>query len=198
MTDRIDVIDHLVGIKPGTLSDALRARRPVTREEAQKSWNALFTPSDVSQASMAERFAIATFVSALHGERQIAEFYGERLAAADNGAALLSAVKALAELNSAHGPYGHYPDGPLTKENTEGPNLQINAADRAVLGERLAAALEHAHLLVFHPRDASPARLDKLVSAGWSVTGIVTLSQLVSFLAFQIRVVAGLKVLAAA
>jgi uncharacterized protein YciW len=35
------------------------------------------------------------------------------------------------------------------------------------------------------------------VAAGWSADGIVTLSQLVSFLAFQVRVVAGLSVLAA-
>jgi CMD domain protein len=63
---------------------------------------------------------------------------------------------------------------------------------------RLAAALEHAHLLIFHPRDASPAALQKLLDAGWSTTDIVTLSQLVSFLSFQIRVVAGLRALAGA
>jgi uncharacterized protein YciW len=63
---------------------------------------------------------------------------------------------------------------------------------------RLAAALQHAHLLTLHPRDARPAELQPLLSAGWSATGaIVTLSQLVSFLAFQIRTVAGLKALAA-
>ena len=31
-----------------------------------------------------------------------------------------------------------------------------------------------------------------MLNAGWSTTDVVTLSQLVSFLAFQIRVVAGL------
>jgi CMD domain protein len=193
-----DVIDHLVGIETGSPADALRTRRPVTKEHAQKSWAALFEPSDVSQASLAERFAIAAFVSALHGQPQIADFYGERLAAVENGSVLLSAVTALAEINAAQGPYGHYPDGPLTKENTDGPLLQIGATDRAVLGERLSAALEHAHLLTFHPRDASTESLQTLLSAGWSTTGVVTLSQLVSFLAFHIRVIAGLKVMAAA
>jgi uncharacterized protein YciW len=53
-------------------------------------------------------------------------------------------------------------------------------------------------LLVFRPRDASPAALQSLLDAGWSTTGIVTLSQLVAFLSFQIRVVAGLRALAAA
>lgn len=86
----------------------------------------------------------------------------------------------------------------MSKENTEGPILTIGEADRTVLGERLSAALEHAHLLTFRPRDANPASLQRLLTAGWSTTGVVTLSQLVSFLAFQIRIVSGLRVLAAA
>ena len=52
-------------------------------------------------------------------------------------------------------------------------------------------------MLVFHPRDAAPAHLQALIDAGWSTTGIVTLSQLVAFLAFQIRAVTGLRALAA-
>ena len=43
-------------------------------------------------------------------------------------------------------------------------------------------------MLVFHPRDAAPASLQALLDAGWSATDIVTLSQLVAFLSFQIRV----------
>jgi len=66
----------------------------------------------------------------------------------------------------------------------------------ASLGPRLAAPLEHAHLLVFRPRDASPAALQALIDAGWSTSGIVTLSQLVAFLSYQIRVVTGLSALA--
>ena len=59
----------------------------------------------------------------------------------------------------------------------------------------LSAALEHAHLLVYRTREASGPALDQLVDAGWSIDGIVTLSQLVAFLAFQQRVAAGLRVL---
>lgn len=198
MTDTIDVIDHLVGITPGAPADALRSRRPITKEHAQKSWTALFEPADVSQASLTERFAVAVFVAALHGDKSIKEFYGTKLAGLQNGAVILATVKALAELNATKGPYGHYPEGPLSAENTDGPALDIGPADRAILGDRLSAALEQAYLLTYHPRDASPAELQKLLSAGWSTTGVVTLSQLVSFLAFQIRIVAGLRVLAAA
>jgi CMD domain protein len=198
MTDTIDVIDHLVGITPGAPADALRSRRPITKEHAQKSWTALFEPVDESQASLVERFAVAVFVAVLHGDKSIKEFYGTKLAGLENGTVILATVTALAELNAAKGPYGHYPEGPLSAENTDGPALDIGPTYRAILGDRLSAALEHAYLLTYHPRDASPAELQKLLSAGWSTTGVVTLSQLVSFLAFQIRVVAGLRVLAAA
>jgi uncharacterized protein YciW len=51
-------------------------------------------------------------------------------------------------------------------------------------------------MLVFHPRDAAPASLQALLDSGWSTTDIVTLSQIVAFLSFQIRVVTGLRTLA--
>ena len=68
----------------------------------------------------------------------------------------------------------------------------MSEAGRQALGTRLAAAFEHTHMLVFHPRDAAAPALQALLDAGWSTTDIVTVSQLVSFLAYQIRVVAGL------
>ena len=70
----------------------------------------------------------------------------------------------------------------------------MSAEGKPVLGARLAAALEHAHMLVFRPRDAGAADMKALLAAGWSDTGIVTFSQLVAFLSFQMRVVAGLRV----
>lgn len=199
MTDSIaDIIDHLAGIAPGSKGERLRARRPVTKEGAQASYAALFSPADASQFSLAERFAVAAFVAALHGQPEIAGFYAGKLKAEANGAALAEAVAAAAKAGAGKGPYGHYPAGPLSAEDESGPVFHVGAAEKAVLGARLAAALEHAHLLVFHLRDAKPADLGRLIAAGWSTTGIVTLSQLIAFLAFQIRVVAGLKVLTAA
>lgn len=199
MTDSIpDIIDHLAGITPGSKGETLRARRPVTRDEAQRSWLALFSPEDDSHAALIERHAVAVFVAALHGATDIADFYAAKLREADNGAALAAAIDAAVAAGATTGPYGHYPAGPLSAEDQDGLLFAIPAEQRAVLGTRLSAALEHAHLLVFHLRDSRPEALGKLIDAGWSTSGIVTLSQLVSFLAFQIRVIAGLKVLAAA
>jgi CMD domain protein len=86
----------------------------------------------------------------------------------------------------------------LSREDQDGPVYAVAEESRTVLGHRLAAAFEHAHLLVFRPRDATAGALHRLLDAGWSTTDIVTLSQLVSFLAFQIRAVAGFRTLAAA
>ncbi|MCY1553958.1 CMD domain protein [compost metagenome] len=51
---------------------------------------------------------------------------------------------------------------------------------------------------MFRPRDASREALQALLDAGWSTAGIVTLSQLVAYLAFQVRIVDGLAALASA
>ena len=96
-----------------------------------------------------------------------------------------------------HGPYGIYPAGPLSREDQSGPSYAVDPAHAALLGPRLSAALAHAHLLAYHPRDASARALQALQQAGWSETDIVILSQLASFLSFQIRLVAGLRVLGA-
>ncbi len=187
-----DVIDRLAGVTPGSVLDRIRAGRAQARSEAQASYRALFEPAEPGGFAVEERFAVAAFVAGLHQQPDIAGFYRERL-----GGRLGGAVDTAIGEARGQGPYGHYPPGPLNREDVPGPEYRASATVRDALGPRLAAALEHAHMLVFHPRDAAPARLEKLLEAGWSTTAIVTLSQLVAFLAYQIRAVAGLRVLAA-
>ncbi|HEY1798664.1 MAG TPA: CMD domain protein [Stellaceae bacterium] len=191
-----DVIDTLVGITPGSPLDAIRDRRKQAREQAQESYRALFAPGDMGDVGAAERFAVAAFITGLHGEAEIAGFYADRLAAAGASAEVRGAVEAAIAAAEGKGPYGSFPAGPLSREDTPGPTHRVAPDTRAALGPRLAAAFEHLHVLVFHPRDAAPEALQELLDAGWSTTGIVTLSQIASFLSFQIRVVAGLRVLA--
>ncbi|MBD2750811.1 CMD domain protein [Microvirga sp. BT688] len=192
-----DVIDHLAGIRPGSSLDRLRDQRPQARENAQKSYLALFEPEFPGDVTAVERYAVATFVAGLHRQSHVAGFYAASLDRFEHSR-LTDVIHAEINRGSAKGPYGRYPQGPLTIEDKEGLVYQVSADNRESLGSRLAAALEHAHLLVFHPRDASPAALQKLLDAGWSTTDIVTLSQLMSFLSFQIRVVAGLRAFAGA
>ncbi|MCK2024194.1 CMD domain protein [Microbacterium sp. kSW2-24] len=188
-----DVVDRIVGVTPEL--NALRHRRPVTRDQLQASFDALFAPVSDAEVSQAEREIVAAFATALAGaDDPTAAFYAARAQEAD---AERSAV-ALAEAASAAvaGPFGAYTELGLQSENTDGSRYTPSDAAVAALGERLAAALAHAHLLVLRPREASGDDLGRLVEAGWSADGIITLSQLVSFLAFQQRVVTGLKVLA--
>jgi len=190
-----DVIDSLVGIAPGSALDAIRARRPEARTHAQASYRALFAPAAPGGVSVHERFAVGAFVTGLHGGTEIAAFYAAALASSASAALCDGVAAAVAEAR-AHGPYGRYPAGPLSREDTAGPVYRVGAPTRRELGPRLAAAFEHMHLLVFHPRDAEPRALQALLDAGWTTTDIVTLSQIAAFLSFQIRVVAGLRVLA--
>lgn len=192
----MDIIDVLVGIEPGSSLDAVRRRRPQARDQAQASYRALFSPEAVGGVSMVERFAVAAFVTALHDEAEIASFYANCLTESGAATELRTAIDGAVATAKGQGPYGSFPPGPLSLEDAPGPTYRIAAVAHDVLGPRLAAMFEHMHLLVFHPRDASPAKLQALLDAGWSTTDIVTLSQAAAFLSFQIRVVAGLRVLA--
>jgi CMD domain protein len=194
----VDVIDTLAGIAAGSPIDGIRrTRRAVAREHAQKSYDSLFAPADFGGFGAAERFAIAVFVAGLHGQTAIKDFYAAKLKAAGIADTTRAAIDAEIAAAATKGPYGAYPKGPLSAEDTPGPIHRIAGANRGALGPRLASAFEHVHMLVFHPRDAAPPSLQAMLDAGWSTDAVVTLSQLVAFLSFQIRVVAGLKVLAA-
>jgi CMD domain protein len=191
-----DIIDKLAAISPGSQLDSIRARRQAAREHAQKSYLALFAPANFGSFPALERLAVAAFVAGLHTEPATQDFYRSKLEAAS--AAIAAAIGAEVIRGRAQGPYGAYPAGPLSSENRAGPTHRVSGEGHQALGARLAAAIEHVHLLVFRPRDASPVALQALLDAGWSTSDIVTLSQLVAFLSFQIRTVAGLRVLAAA
>ncbi|QNA93143.1 MULTISPECIES: CMD domain protein [unclassified Microbacterium] len=193
MTD--DIVDRIAEVTPEL--DVLRRRRPVTREQLQASFDALFRPASVEHVSQAERELVAAFATGLAGaEDPTAEFYAARAQEGDPQRAAV--VVAEAAVAATRGPFGTYTELGLQAENADGPRYVPSEAVVAAVGERVAAALTHTHLLVFRPREASGTDLGRLVDAGWSTDGIVTLSQLVSFLAFQQRVVTGLRVLAAA
>jgi CMD domain protein len=192
-----DIIDVFAGIEPGSRLDGIRARRLQARENAQKSYLALFEPADYGDVAASDRYAVAAFVAGVHDEPVAAGFYLAKLAKVADKSALVETLKAEIERAKTSGPYGTFPAGPLSAEDKAGLIYRVAPDGRRVLGERLAAALEHAHLLVFRPRDAAPAAMQALLAAGWSSTAIVTLSQLVAFLSFQVRTVAGLRTLGA-
>lgn len=194
----LDIIDELAGLSPGHPLSELRLHRAQAKAQAQASYEALFNPLSDEAFSRQERFALALFVAELHAAPAAARFYGERLAAATPIGDLPDAVRRAAVSLRQEGPYGRFPQGPLSRWDDERPGRAFPADALAVIGRRLSAAFAHAELLVLHPRDAARPALAALSEAGWSDPAIVTLSQLVAFLSFQIRTAAGLAVLARA
>jgi CMD domain protein len=186
-----DIIDLLAGTVPGSALSTVRGQRAQARENAQRSFEALLEPADPGTFPLAERYAVAAFVAHLHGFDAATQFYADLLG--DEAPELVDVVSAAAASGAAAGPYGVYREPGLAAESTPGPVWTVGPG---ALGERLAAAVTHAHLLVLRPREARPAALRALVDAGWSADDIVSLSQLVAFLSFQLRAAWGLRVLA--
>ncbi|MGD9890665.1 MAG: alkylhydroperoxidase domain protein [Dehalococcoidia bacterium] len=92
---------------------------------------------------------------------------------------------------------GHYA-GQLraTTESSEQLVAAVqDGASAATLPPRLRAILAHADLLVIRPAAATPADLTALRTAGLSDPEIVTISQLIAFVSFQLRVLIGLSLL---
>ncbi len=182
-----DIIDMLVGVDLPELRD----NRPQARDNAQKSFEALLEPVNPGTFSFGERYAVATYVAGLHQFESAVDMYSELLLD-DAPTTLALAVADAIEATLSAGPYGTYRESGLSGESEPGGSVR-NDAER--LGERLAAAFDYAHLLVFHPRDSRPEVLGRLSAAGWSADDTVSLSQLVSFLTFQLRVAYGLRTL---
>ncbi|HSV81501.1 MAG TPA: peroxidase-related enzyme [Ramlibacter sp.] len=67
----------------------------------------------------------------------------------------------------------------------------------APTGERLQAMLAFAEILTEHPVQGDRAALLKLPAAGLSTPEVITLAQVIAFVAYQVRVIAGLQAMAA-
>lgn len=185
-----DVIDAVASVDARL--DAVRRRRPDVREHAQRSFGALFEPIDDAAFPLAERWLVAAFATRLTAADETAAFYAARAREARPETAVT--VLAEAARTAARGPYGRYAEPGLRDEDAEGPRVRAEDLDPAI-GGRLGAALEHAHLLTHRLRETDGEAHDRLLEAGWSIDGIVTLSQLLAFLAFQQRLAAGLRAL---
>lgn len=191
MTSPIDVVDALAAIDDDGRVDRIRKSRGVTRANIQLAEEALFE-RESNGVVLRDRWLVAAFATGLIVPDSASAGY--RLSRLDEADRIL--VGHLLGTALQRGPWGSYREPGLAHENTTGDVWRVPAADRAVLGAPLAAVLEYAHLLLLHPRDARPETIEELVHTGWDRAQVVTWSQLVSFLAFQARLVAGLDVLA--
>ena len=70
-----DIIDRLAGGARRRCLRAARRHRPATRDNAQASYDALFTDVDEAPATLAERAAVAQFVAVLHADEVATAHY---------------------------------------------------------------------------------------------------------------------------
>ncbi|MCC2031562.1 CMD domain protein [Microbacterium allomyrinae] len=194
---RPDILDHALGVQPGDRLDAVREARPGTKANAQLSYEAVFEPTHPTNLSVAERFGLAVVATRFHGENLLSAHYEAAFAGSETRPAVIDALREVALAGTTSGPYGVYRETGLSGQSVEGPRFRVPHAAREVLGDELAALFEYVHLLVFRPREANADALQVLLDEGWSVDDVVTVSQLVAFLTFQIRLAAGLSVLRA-
>ncbi|KUZ79089.1 CMD domain-containing protein [Burkholderia ubonensis] len=107
----------------------------------------------------------------------------------------LHAARYVAHRSNAHALATAYREGLL---NAGGGAHEIALADEDAfdaLPPRVGAILAHARRLTLTPAEAGPADLAALQAAGLTTPAIVALSQLVAFVAYQLRVIAAANAL---
>lgn len=187
-------VERLAGVVPGSPVDRAWRDRAEARRFAEDTYRRLLHPLDPGPVSLLERRAVAAFVAVLNGERQTRDHLLALLRDTDPTLAPLARLIEREAEDSAHpGPYGSFPAGPLSAEDLDGPVYSVSWPVQHELGLRLATALEYAHLVTLHPRDSTPEGLMALAKAGWTNSGIALLVDIIGFVNFQSRLVAGLR-----
>ncbi len=105
----------------------------------------------------------------------------------------------IARMNDATELIGHY--NTIASATAESdPALVAIAAAKDVPGtsDTLKAIVSHSDKVTLTPLACGRSDIEGLRAAGLDEAGIIALSELISFLSYQIRVVAGLKLLGAA
>lgn len=167
-----DVIDALAGLD-AEQSAALRGHRPDVVSSAQASYEALLPETlgadPVPDFDLPTRLLVAARSARLEQSTAALAHYSARLAAV---AELTGNPELLALVESG-------PDS--------GAGLRASRRERAIL--------RHTELLASRPAATTASDLDALQAAGLDPAQIVVLSQIVSFVSFQVRIAHGLRVL---
>ena len=163
-----DTIDRVAGLSPDTSAYAVRHQRDKVAIATQNCEDALFGPDLPGGLTQAERLAVAHDIARVSGLPALAAHYRSALDALP--APLPAALRALVDT----------------------PAAPIDALGDA----RLQAAVHFARTLVTQPAQSDRAALLALPAAGLSVPDTVLLAQLIGFVTYQLRVVAGVAALA--
>lgn len=163
-----DVVYRILGVTDQGPIADLRNQKPEQIEELQAYYHALFEPEEAS----AQAFPLA--------DRYLVAV---RVASHTNSVAVANWY---AELAGQAG----VDDALIALAG----NVNESWDDNTPLG----AAIRHADLLTTRPSAAQPSDLQALKDAGYSPAGIVSLSQTIAFVSYQLRFIAGLRAFGAA
>jgi CMD domain protein len=169
---RIDVIDLMAGLAPGSALHTLRHQRDKVAVATQGSYDAMFDAA-VEGLSVTERLLVALYACSLSRAVELSDHYRSRLVALEVDPALLE----VAESSIA--------------------KTKATATATATADPRLRAMLAFTHTLITNPIAGDKPALMALSAAGLTTPAIVALAQLIAFLSYQLRVVAGLKAMQA-
>jgi CMD domain protein len=164
-TTSTDVINQLAGIPDDSPLGQLRSSREVAFNAAQGSFQALLEPEPNELGG----------VSRLEREAIV-----YRIALLERSAPVVAHHRARLEAAGA------------TPEEIAAIEL---FPERDGLPPHLVAILDHTDLLTKQPKAASPEALKALREAGLSTRDIVTVSQLIAFASFQVRLLTTLRIL---
>ena len=161
----IDTIDAILGVEPGSAIGALRAEKPELARQDQAYYLAIFDPTAASAAEFSLRDRALVAV---------------RVASHTDSQAVAGWYAAIAA------------DAGASANEIERTRDLTNAWSEST---RLGAALRHADLLTTAPSTATAQDLQNLKDAGLTPAGILSLSQTIAFVSYQLRLIAGLRAL---
>ncbi len=165
--ERVDVIDQILGADNSGKIVEIRGKKPILARQLQAYYGAIFAPTEAS----AKAFSLAN--------RAV---IAVRVASFTRSAAVAEWYAALAKRA-----------GVSAETIAHAKDVAAPWTDASELG----AAVRHADLLTVRPSDSRPSDLLALKNAGLTPAGILSLSQTIAFVSYQLRLVAGLRAIGA-
>jgi uncharacterized protein YciW len=162
-----DTIDAILSVEPGSAIAALREAKPELARQDQAYYLAIFDPTPASAAELSLKDRALIAV---------------RVASHTNSVAVVEWYSALAS-----------GQGASANELAQVRDLTNTWSTSTTLG----AALRHTDLLTTAPSTATAQDLQNLKDAGLTPAGILSLSQTIAFVSYQLRLIAALRALGA-
>ncbi len=182
--NQADIIDQMAGLEAGSLLHTLRQQRDKVAVATQGSYDAMFDVA-VKGMSVTERLLVALHACSLSQAGELTAHYRSLLVALKVDAALLAIAERVADA------------GAETNAKPVAECVAESCSGAAAAEPRLRAMLAFTRTLITNPTEGDKPALMKLTHAGLTTPAVVALAQLIAFVSYQLRVVAGLKAMQA-